>query len=185
MLEKRASNSKSWTTCMTRPAFNARSRQIELVARETESKSWPPTSRCCAAQRRREAQPGDRGRKQGRARCVESREEKGELELDKKVERLLATLADREESSTANAKRRDGATPRKERRPEQRLNAGLAGNAGRQGEVRGGNMRTAGQDGELALQGNAARISKRRSPRSATASELEARLTAAGARERG
>ncbi|CAN7589818.1 hypothetical protein [Mesorhizobium sp. LjNodule214] len=98
MLEKRALELEKLEQMYDDASFSSSNRQIELVARESELESLANDIAVLRSQRKE----ADRRNQETAAESKAAREalkveKKRTVELDKKVERLLATLADREE----------------------------------------------------------------------------------------
>ena len=98
MLEKRALELEKLEHMYDDASFSSSNRQIELVARESELESLANDIAVLRSQRKE----ADRRNQETAAETKAAREalkleKKRSVELDKKVERLLATLADREE----------------------------------------------------------------------------------------
>ncbi|ANT53244.1 hypothetical protein [Mesorhizobium amorphae] len=98
MLEKRALELEKLEHMYDDASFSSSNRQIELVARESELESLANDITVLRSQRKE----ADRRNQETAAESKAAREalkveKKRTVELDKKVERLLATLADREE----------------------------------------------------------------------------------------
>lgn len=97
-LEKRALELEKLEHMYDDASFSSSSRQIELVARESELQKLANDIALLRGQRKEEDRRGQEIAAENRAaREALKAEKKRTAELDKKVERLLATLADRED----------------------------------------------------------------------------------------
>ncbi|MBB6411839.1 hypothetical protein [Mesorhizobium sangaii] len=97
-LEKRALELEKLESMYDDASFSSSSRQIELVARESEMQKLASDIALLRGQRKEADRRGQEIAAESKAaRDALKAEKKKTAELDKKVERLLATLADRED----------------------------------------------------------------------------------------
>jgi chromosome segregation ATPase len=97
-LEKRALELEKLESMYDDASFSSSSRQIELVARESEMQKLASDIALLRGQRKEADRRGQEIAAESKAaRDAVKAEKKKTAELDKKVERLLATLADRED----------------------------------------------------------------------------------------
>lgn len=125
-LEKRALELEKLEQMYDDASFSSSNRQIELVARESELEKLASDIALLKSQRKE----ADRRNQEVAAESKVSREalkaeKRKAAELDKKVERLLATLADREEK----LERREKEFARLRERPRQEISTNGAGQA--------------------------------------------------------
>lgn len=130
-LEKRALELEKLEQMYDDASFSSSNRQIELVARESELEKLASDIALLKSQRKE----ADRRNQEVAAESKASREalkaeKRKAAELDKKVERLLATLADREEK----LERREKELARLRERPGQEISTNGAGQAAGGGE---------------------------------------------------
>ncbi|TIQ36603.1 MAG: hypothetical protein E5X48_08505 [Mesorhizobium sp.] len=131
-LEKRALELQKLEQMYDDASFSSSNRQIELVARESELDKLANDIAVLRSQRKEADRRSQELAAEGKAaRDTLKAERKRAAELDKKVERLLATLADREEKLD----RREKELARIRERPKQGLTAN--GGTHHAGEVEG------------------------------------------------
>ena len=129
-LEKRALELEKLEHMYDDASFSSSSRQIELVARESELREACQRHRGAArpAQGGGQAQPGNRGRKQGRARCAEGGEEKSRRA--RQEGRAAAGDACRPRGKARPAREGVGAASRTPRRPRRRRRCAWSASGG-------------------------------------------------------
>ena len=123
-LEKRALELQKLEQMYDDASFSSSNRQIELVARESELEKLASDIALLKSQRKEADRRNQEVATESKtARDALKAEKKRAAELDKKVERLFATLADREEKLD----RREKELARMRERPKQDLSANGAG----------------------------------------------------------